>query len=173
MALTDLEISLQAALQDFGLTTLPKEVKKDSGIELIEGIALVTKSNGIQGYVKVSGDGDGGITIKKDYGQALLIRSIDKLYPVQTLDTKRFKPDLRSDKQIIKFLCKSDYDEPEVAALLSKENKTPEQIKADRDIIKKYINTVAIKIAKQKLAEEERIEELRSYASRIKNGEED
>lgn len=172
MTLTEQEITLQAALQDFGLTMLPKEIKKDSGIELIEGIALVTKSNGMQGYVKVSGDGEGGITIKKDYGHALLIRSIDKLYPVQTLDAKRFKPDLRSDKQIIKFLCKSDYDEAEITALLSKDNKTPDKIKSDRDIIKKYINTVAIKIAKQKLQEEERIEELKSYASRINNGKE-
>lgn len=167
--LTESQITLQEALQDLGITKLPKELPYANREVLIEGIALVTKIHGIRCYVKVAGDGNGNISIKKDYGSATAIRSIDKIYATQTMDVKRFRPDLRSNKDIKTFLVKAGYGEQFVDKLLSKEGKDKEQIKLDRKTVNEYINKVAAKVAQETLDEEKRIDKIRSYANRIKN----
>lgn len=156
--MTPQEETLQYALQDFGLRALPKEWKPNSNIIMIDGIAEVLKVGNIREYVKVSYDGH-KVSINRDYGQCLAIVKIEKIYAVNTVD-KSILPDLRSDKQIIQYLCKSVYNVSDIEKLLSKEGKTPEQIKADREVIKGYINDLALKYQKRKLAEEKRVKSM-------------
>lgn len=167
--LTQKEITLQAALQDFGLKDLPRMWDKNVST-MIDGIALVTKVGGTKEYVKVSFDGEEVIVVR-DYGTCASIINIDKVYAVNVLD-KKFTPDLRSDKAIVTFLGKKGYDETVIESLLSKDGKTPEQSKSDRAKVKKYVNLVALALAKKELAERDRCNEIRNYAKRIKNGKE-
>lgn len=149
--MTPKQISLQAALQDFGLRELPKELQPNE--IWITAIGLVTKGCGSE-YVKLTNENDAPV-VKKDYGTCSAILKIEKIFPVDKLD-KRFVPDLRSNKAIIEFLSKNGYAPNQAEALLSKDNKTPEQIQEDRAKVKKAVTSVAIKLAKQTLAEEKR-----------------
>lgn len=161
--ITPKEETLQLALQDYGLRALPKAYNRDSGTVWITGIALVTKVLGQQEYVKCTNNGLGVPVITRDYGAVASIISVDAIYPVDCVD-KRFTPDLRSDKAIITFLSKNGHQPSVIESLLSKEGKTPEQIKTDRATTRQYINQAAIKIAKKTLAEEARIAEMHKYA---------
>lgn len=164
--LTELEITLQQALSDFGLRELPEEFNADAS-GFVDGIALVTKLGGIQNYCKVANDGKGKISIKKDYGRPLRIIQIEKLYAVHKLD-KRFEPRLRNDKEIIEFLRFSKYGIKNIESLLNDDGKTEEQIKHDRAIVDEYVKQYTLDSAKNTLAEENRCKELKEYSKRIK-----
>lgn len=155
--MTPLEETLQLALQDFGLRALPKEWKPNAGAIFVDGIALVVKATGKE-YARVA-NSDGKISIVRDYGRCSMVIAVEKYYAVNTID-KSAIPDLRSDKQIVQYLCKSVYDPAEIEALLSKEGKTPEQAKADRDEVKRRVNDLALKYQKRKLAEEKRVKNI-------------
>ena len=166
------EETLQMALQKTGLRELPKALKPSDMQTFLSAIVLTKRINGIESYAYAENDGDGGINIKEDFGPCVRIQSIESIHPVKTIDRK-ILPDLRSDKQIVEYLCKSRYDKNEIEGLLSKDGKTIEQIKEDRAIIKGYISKQAIDFAKRKDAEESRVNEMKSYKSRVDNGEED
>lgn len=153
--LTPKQITLQEALQDAGMTDLPKEWTPESNSTWISAIVLCTKVGGQQEYVRCVNDGNGKPTVKKDYGRSAAILRYDRIFPTATLD-KRFMPDLRSDKAIITFLDKAGYKPAVIEALLSKDGKTPEQAKADRNTVKEYVTKAAIKMAQKTLAEEQR-----------------
>lgn len=171
--MTEKEISLQEALHDLGLPSLPKETPASAYMNVIEGVALVSKINGAQNYAIVVSDGEGQLYVRKDYGLSAMIRSIDKVYAKSMIDAKSYSPDLRSDKQIMQFLKRRSYEEEEISKLLSKEDKTPEEIKRDRDTIKAYISKECVAIAKENIAEDNRINQIKGYAQRIKNGKEE
>lgn len=167
--ITPEEETLQIALQEAGLRALPKEWKPESSVVWITAIALVTKVGCRREYVYCHNSGYNLPSVAKDYGACAAIISFDAIYPVEILD-KRFTPDLRSNDAIIKFLAKNGHQASVVASLLSKDGKTPEEIKKDKAIVKSYVNQAAIVLAKKTLAEESRVNEIRNYANRIKNG---
>lgn len=169
MSLSPTEITLQEALQDFGLRTLPREWKSESNVIWVSGIARVTKVGSRTEYVKCVNNGHNIPSITRDYGACAAILSVDAIYPVDILDKSK-TPDLRSDKAIIAFLSKNGYNEAAITSMLSKEDKSPEEFKADRAVVKGYITQVAITLAKKMLAEEDRVKEIRNYANRIKHG---
>lgn len=165
--LTELDITLQQALSEHGLRELPEEWNPESGVEVIDGIALVTKIGGIQGYCKVANEGLGRFAIKRDYGKCARIISIDKIYPVNVLE-KRFAPVLKSDIDIITFLSKNGHNAVTIESLLKTDGKTPEQIKKDKSVIDSYINAVAVEKAQMTIKEEKRCKEITEYSKRIK-----
>lgn len=168
MMLTEKDITLQHALQDFGLRELPDEWMPSSGIKMIDGIALVKKAGGVKSFVKVVNNGE-SIVIKQDYGQVLPIMAIEHIYAVNVLE-KRFTPELRSDREILSFLVKNGYLEKDIKKLLSNKEKTIEQIQADRAILDGYIDKTAVSIAEETLQEEERCKEISNYSKRFNNG---
>lgn len=164
--LTELEITLQQALQDFGLRELPEEWNPAKS-DIIDGIALVSKIGGIRNYCKVAADGNGKLSVKRDYGKSLRIQEIEKVYAVHVIE-KRFKPGLHNDNDILTFLRFSEHPREELESLLSTEGKTEEQIKRDRAIVDGYVQKATLDSAKQTLKEEERCKELKEYSKRIK-----
>lgn len=165
--LTELEISLQKALSEYGLRELPEEWSPESGVEVIDGIALVTKIGGIQDYCKVVNEGLGRFAIKRDYGKCARIISIDKIFPVNVLQ-KRFAPVLKSDKDIVMFLSKNGHNAAAIESLLNTDGKTAEQIQADKAVVESYVNAVAVEIAQKTIKEEKRCKEITEYSKRIK-----
>ena len=153
--LTPKQITLQEALSDAKLTDLPKEWTPDSNVTWITAIVLCTKIGGIHEYVRCVNDGDNRPIVKRDYGKPATIIKYDRIFPIHTLE-KRFMPDLRSDKAIIAFLEKCGYKTEVIEAKLNKEGKSPEDVKADRAVVKTLVTKAAIKLAQTTLAEEER-----------------
>lgn len=171
MALTEYDITKEEALRAAGLRKLPdRAVTPTYNKVWIKGIALVTKLGGIKSFCLCENNGLGVCEIKRDFGSCNAIISIDTIYPYQEVEA-RFKPDLRSNKAIIAFLGKNGHNEVSIESLLNKEGKTPEQIKEDKAIVEKYINQVAVKLAKKTLAEEERCKALRNYKPKDKDNE--
>lgn len=162
------EASLQECLQVAGLIELPRSISPDENVAFMKAIVLTLRTNGQEAYCIAENDGDNGLSIVSDFGPSVAIRSIISIHPTQMID-KKVLPDFRSDKQIISYLCKSHYDNVLIERLLSKKDKTPEQIKADRDTIRGYVFKIAIEAAKKKENERERVENIKSYTSRIKN----
>lgn len=147
--------TLQRALEKTGLRELPKPAT-DNRTVWITAIVMVEKTGGIQSYCLASNDGEGGIAITNDFGPSLAIVRMLAVYPVETLD-KRFRPDLRSDKQIIAFLAKNGYDEAAIAKMLDNSaHDSAESLNADRQKVRAMVNKTAIKLSQQTLAEEER-----------------
>lgn len=153
--MTPKQITLQAALQDFGLRELPAEYNPELNVPWVTGIALVTKAGGVTEYVRVSNRGDGSPEVKKDYGTPAAVLRYDRLFAVDKLE-KRFIPVLRGRTAQLDFLVKNGYSTEEIIALLEKKDKTPEQIEADQNKIRGYINKVALSLAKTVLQEEKR-----------------
>lgn len=162
--------TLQRALEKTGLRELPKQIAADSTQIWITAIVMVEKAGGLQSYCLATNDGDGGVAITHDFGPSIAITKILSVYPVETLD-KRFRPDLRSDKQVIIFLGKHGYDEATVAKMLDKaSHETAESLAEDRRKVRAMVNKVAIGLSKQTLAEEDRCRNI-GMKSRIDNGE--
>lgn len=165
------EDSLQQALQATGLRGLPKASSPTSKEIWLKGIALVSKFKGIKNYCLVDNN-NGRPHLTRDFGPALHIISIDEIYPYEVLDKKNI-PDLRSPEEIVKYLVSNGYQAEEIRNLLSKDGKSSDEVKKDKDIVKNYITIAAIKNAKIMAKERERCEKLRNFKDRIKNGEEE
>lgn len=158
-------------MQEHGLRELPKPYDPKSGDVWITALAMVRRVTGIEDYVYVTNDNaDGTPVVKKDYGVCAAIAEVKAIFPIEKLD-KRFRPDLRSDKQIYEFLTKRGYDPDMVKKKLTKEDKSPEDINADRSEIKRLVNEAAIKDARLMLAEEHRVRNIGNVKS-DKDGEE-
>ena len=161
--------TLQYALEKTGLRELPKPISPDSGIIWITAIVMVEKAGGVQSYCLASNDGEGGVSITHDFGPSLAIMKILSVHPVETLE-KRFRPDIRSNRQTIDFLAKNGYNADTIAQMLDKaSHDTPESLAADRAKVRDMVNKVALKLSKQTLAEEERCRNI-GLKSRIDNG---
>lgn len=169
MALKETEVTLQAALQVTGIVGLPKAIDADYKGTWIKAICLVTKVTGRQNYVLADNDGNGNAVIKRDFGSSATIARIDSIHPYEELD-ERFTPNLRGDEAKATFLAKKGYDAEEIANLQSTEGKSKEQIKADKETVKSYIDRVAVGMAKETLAEEARCQEIIEKSKRRRNG---
>lgn len=149
--------TLQECLEKTGLRELPKPLQE--GKVWIDGIALVTRINGIESYVLVQNDGEGNPNVVRDFGPCVMIKKIETIYPLNVLD-KRSLPDLRSNKAMLDFLVRFGHDKEKAVALLNKDEKTEDEIAADRAAVKNSIFKIAIKLAKDNFAEEERCRNL-------------
>ena len=156
MSLTQLDITLQSALQDFGLRELPPEWNPNGDTTLVDGIALAVKSTGNE-YCKVANK-DGKISIVRDYGKCAAIHRIDKIFAVHAI-TKFDIPRFKTDDEIIHYLCKSKYDQSEIESLLKS---------GDREEIQRRINEVALSYQKKKYAEEARVKKMKELAESAK-----
>lgn len=162
--------TLQLCLQKAGLTELPEAISVDGsdGKTFMTAIALTLRSNGMESYCVVENDGMGKPFIKADFGPLAAVVEIKNIYPVQALD-KSVLPPFKSDEDIVKYLCKSLYSEKEIRPLLNDNLKNKEQIAKDHATVKGYIVKAAMDFAKRKAAESERVKEIKTYKSRIKN----
>lgn len=167
MSVTIKESSLQGCLQKLGLRALPKQETGDRN-NILQAVVLTRRTNGMESYCIAENDGSGKLAITKDFGPCAAIYSILAVYPIQSVD-KKILPDFRSDKQIVDYLCKSIYNKEDIERLLSKEGKSPEQIKTDRKTVKDYVVKTAIDFEKRKAKEVERVAEVNAYTSRIQN----
>lgn len=156
MALTIKEISLQECLKKAGIPSLPTPFNPSDGTEWVRGIALVNKVGGISNYVLVTNTG-GKTAITRDFGPCRAVVSIVAVYPYDKLG-RLDTPKLRSDDDTIEFLSKNGHDADEIKSMME----------TDRATVDKYVKDVALKLAKDKLAEKDRINEMKSYSSRIK-----
>lgn len=172
MALSDKAITLQECLAATGQRDLPKKIGANYNKVWIKAICLVRKAGGFEEYCLCDNDGNNKPSIKRDFGRSAAIQEILGIFPYQELEG-RFTPDLRSDKAILSFLVKNGYKEEEISTLLEKEGKDPEQVKKDRATVKTFVNNIALKLAKNTLAEEQRCKDLKNYKKRIDNGEEE
>ena len=159
--MTPQEETLQLALQETGLRALPSKITSGYNKTWLRAIALVTKIGGRKEYCLCDNDGNGRPIIKRDFGACAAIVSIDDLFPYEETE-KADIPVLKTDKQIITYLCKSKYDKAEIEALLSTEGKTKEQIAADRATIDGYIKDLAVGYQKRKSDEVRRVRNLKN-----------
>lgn len=158
--------TLCECLSKTGIRALPPAIGNNDKRIWVNAIVLVRKM-GIESYCLATNTGDGVPNITHDFGPCIAISEIVSVHPIEILDGK-YTPDLRSDKAIQTFLVKANYPEAEIAGLLSKENKTAEAVKADRDKVKRYINQVAINLARKEIAERKRCAEIKAFAQKSK-----
>jgi hypothetical protein len=152
MALSILDISLQEAIEACGLACLPDELDQESSVVWLKAIGLVRKVNGTRNYALLENDGT-GVKIKRDFGSIAQIVEVTNIYPYEKLE-KRFMPKLLSDEDTIKYLKKHTDYEQQVKELLCNLGKTSEQIKKDRERIRKLVIKVAIEQAQGRVDEE-------------------
>lgn len=135
------------ALKAIGWPDLPNPIDANYKKRWIKAIVKVRKYNGSESYCIAVNDGNGKPHIIKDFGPTSIISNVISIHPYEET-SKKLIPWFRTDRQIVSYLTKSDYDASEITALLSKDGKTPEQIKRDRDIVNGYIEQVAIEQAR-------------------------
>lgn len=135
------------ALKAIGWPDLPKAIGEGYKKKWIKAIVKVRKYSGVESYCLAVNDGNDQPRIIRDFGPTAIIAEILSIHPYEETG-KNIIPRFTSDEQIAKYLRKSEYDKSEVASLLSTEDKSPEQIEADRTKIKGYIEHVAMQQAK-------------------------
>lgn len=146
---------LEEALRVAQVGDLPPEIDKDYKKHWLKAIVKIQRSNGNIGYCLAVNDGNGGANIIRDFNPTGIIVNILSVHPYEEA-TRNIIPRFANDAQVIKYLCKSDFKRPDVELLLATEGKTPEQIKADREVVNGYIMQVATKQARE-LEETKRI----------------
>lgn len=117
---TSKEKSLQAALQDNALQRdgLPKQFKNDGGDIWIRAIVLVVKSNLEECYCLYSRNGEGYMSLLKDYGSGTgIIKSVLGIHPFMYLDKERFFPQMSYGNKR-SFLKTELSDRPDEASLV-------------------------------------------------------
>jgi hypothetical protein len=152
MALSQLDISLQDAIEAAGLVCLPDKLTPGSTVTWLKAIGLVLKNNGTKGYVLMEYDG-ANTKIKRDFGTSAQIIDTLEIYPYETLE-RRFIPKLSTDEDTVTYLKKMLNNEAEVRTLLDKTSKSLDTIAKDSATVKKMVLQCAIKQAQQTLDDE-------------------
>lgn len=162
------EESLYQCLQKTGLRELPEAFSPadNDKYTYLSAIVLTARTNGMEAYCVAENDGT-GLSVKHDYGPCAAIREIKAIYPVRKLD-RSVVPDLRNDNEIKKYLCKNLYSTQEIETLLSRDGKSDERIKADREKVFQYVIKASVDFSNRKKQEAVRVAEVKSYKSRIK-----
>lgn len=135
------------ALKEIGWPDLPKAIGEGYKKKWIKAIVKVRKYSGVESYCLAVNDGNDKPRIIRDFGPTAIISEIISIHPYEETG-KNIIPRFTSDEQVFRYLTKSDFKAEEIASLLSKDSKTPEQIEADRAKIKGYIKHVAMQQAK-------------------------
>lgn len=156
--------SLDKALESAGLAVRPKKMTEKSTPYWLKAICRVYKSNGVYSYCLCE-NVDGKCVIKRDFGPMAAIVRIEDIFPYEVLE-KRFIPKLRTDREIERYLIKSDVPAEQIKVLMSKENKTNEEISADRKTLKEMVMNIAMADAVKMLAEEARCKTISEYGER-------
>lgn len=138
---------LLEALKEIGWPDLPKAIGKNYNKKWIKAIVKVRKYSGAESYCLAVNDGNDKPKIIRDFGPTAIIAELLSIHPYEETD-KNIIPRFTSDEQVLRYLTKSDFKAEEIAPLLSKDSKTPEQVEADRAQLKSYIEQVAIKQAR-------------------------
>ena len=138
---------LEEALRVAQVGDLPPEIDKDYKKHWLKAIVKIQRSNGNIGYCLAVNDGNGDANIIRDFNPTGIIVNILSVHPYEEV-TRNIIPRFANDAQVIKYLCKSDFNRSDVELLLATEGKTPEQIKADREVVRGYITQVATKQAR-------------------------
>lgn len=154
--------SLEDALKAAGIVILPKARTERSNPYWLKAVCKVYKANGAYAYCLCENRGDGTPQIKRDFGPMSVILRIESVHPYHELE-KRFIPKLRSDREIERYLFKSDIDPKLTQSLLAREGKDGKAIASDRRKIKELIMGVAIKDARLMLEEEARCRKITEY----------
>lgn len=92
---------LDEALKYAGLSELPAE--NDETLIWTDAIARVIKRSGVGGYAIVVRGSDGTPSLKKTFGELVLVSSIEKIYPFTFL-LQEHVPLFRDKDDIIKYL---------------------------------------------------------------------
>lgn len=141
-----MNVSLETALRVTQLADLPPAIDEKYSKHWMKAIAKVQRSNGDVGYCLAVNNGDDQPKIIRDFNPTGVIIKILSIHPYVGT-TRKIVPHFINDAQIIKYLCKSDFNRADVEPLLATGNKSPEQIKADREVVNGYIAQVAAKQA--------------------------
>lgn len=149
--MNNLDKSLMEALSCEGLPNLPKEGCDNLWIK---AIVKVTKCDNSSNYAVALNSVDGKPNIIRDFGNMARIKSIDNIYPYYVMP-KDAIPDLRNKQDIVEYLSNMcGYTVEEATLLMSRKkadgtDKTPEEIKADKETAKKAITDTAFKVEMQ------------------------
>lgn len=142
---------------------LPPAIDGEYKKHWIKAIVKVRRSNGDTGYCMAVNDGENNPSIIRDFNPTGIIAAIISVHPYEESE-RSVIPHFNSAAQVLKYLCKYGYDRAEVKALLATDNKSPEQIKADREVLKGYIAQVASKQARAKSDSDEQAKMLVAMA---------
>lgn len=156
------DYTLGECLSATGLRSLPKAIAEGDGKIWLNAIVLVSKG-GLEEYCLAANDGYGKPKITRDFGACRVVSRIVSVHPTETFGGYDIIPPLKTDKAILTYLTKNAHDTAEIEALLSKEGKSEAQIQADRNTINKYVIDLAMRNARAKLAERERVNKIKSY----------
>lgn len=142
------QISLTEALSEVRLTELPKEWE-DKSVHWSSAIVRVRKNNLQINYVIAENDGEDNPLVIRDFGTSAKIVEILGIYPYRYLSDS-YAPDLRNKSDILSYLSANGVDEAYVSQLLSTKkkdgcDKTDEEKKADKAIVKKMIVRISVK----------------------------
>lgn len=135
------------ALKEIGWPDLPPAIDGKYKKKWIKAVARVRKSNGQISFCLVVNDGKDYPRIVRDFGPVAIICEILSIHPYEAT-TSNIVPRFVSDEQRLKYLRKMGYNEADIKELLSTDNKSPEQVEADRKQINEYIEEVAMRQAK-------------------------
>lgn len=142
------EDSLTEALSYAKLNCLPNEWEERGGV-WTKAVVHVLKVNTTKNYAIAVNDGTGNPSIVKDFGSTSRIVLVDKIYPFYYLDSS-YQPDLRNKADIINYLSNNGFQESDIKQLLSNkrkdgQEKTDDEKKSDREIVKKYVIKISVK----------------------------
>ena len=142
------QISLTEALSEVRLTELPKEWE-DKSVHWSSAIVRVRKNNLRINYALAENDGEDNPLVVKDFGSSAKIVEVLGIYPYNYLNDN-YSPDLRNKNDIVSYLSVNGIDKEYVSQLLSTKkqdgsDKTDEEKKSDKDIVKKLVVRIAVK----------------------------
>lgn len=135
--------TLETALRVAQLGDLPPAIDDAYKKHWLKAIVKIQRSNGEIGYCLAVNDGNNKPRIIRDFNPTGIIVRVLSVHPYEE-STRNIIPSFRSDEQILNYFRKTDFKREEIESLLSKEGKTSEQIKADRELLNSYITQVAI-----------------------------
>lgn len=140
--------SLLETLSLSRITQLNKEW--DGKRPWLKAIVKVVKCDNSKNYALADNDGKGNANVTRDFGNSARITKVEAIYPTYYLLDSQ-KPDLRNKTDIINYLVEYGYEKEKIEYLLGTkdangEEKTDEQKKADKELIKAYVNEQAVKL---------------------------
>lgn len=138
---------LLEVLKEIGWPDLPPAIDGKYKKKWIKAIARVRKINGQICYCLVVNDGKDNPRIVRDFGPVAIICEMLSIHPYEAT-AANIVPRFVDDEQRLKYLRKMGYNESDIKKLLSTDDKSPEQIDADRKQISEYIEEVAMRQAK-------------------------
>lgn len=140
-------MTLSQALSLAAVPELPAELE-EGVTDWIKAIVHVKKCNNRENYALAVNDGNGSMSIVKDFGSTCAIKEILHVYPYAKLSLKS-RPVLRNKEEIVAYLVMHGENEEMVRQLLSSTTKSGKEkadaTKAnDKGKIKAMVNKYAL-----------------------------